>query len=207
MNHDGFQPPTAFGPLRLPIDVPYLEDAVLPILPELFARAREDVRMAGYSIDHGEALFASLYRGMADHGVTATLFVDVGQLAERLRQAAKSKGMSWSLVSGPLQAAEGSVAQGRAVVEIFYRLMWPFGLPRPVVYFDPRTADQGSAMSMHAKCVVIDHEHTLITSANFTDRGQARNIEAGVAITDRAFAASLTRQWLNLVEAGVMVRG
>ena len=177
------------------------------VLPELFARAREDVLMAGYSIDHGEALFASLYRGMVDHGVTATLFVDVGQLAERLRQAARGKGLNWPAMSAGLRAAGGSVAQGRAVVELFYRLMWPFGQPRPVVYFDPRTAEEGSAMSMHAKCVVIDHEHTLITSANFTDRGQARNIEAGVAITDRAFAASLTRQWMNLVDAGVMVRG
>ncbi|MBK8256767.1 MAG: hypothetical protein IPK82_29360 [Polyangiaceae bacterium] len=53
---------------------------------------------------------------------------------------------------------------------------------------------------------VIDREHTLITSANFTDRGQTRNIEVGVAIQDRAFAASVTRQWLNLVEAGIMVR-
>ncbi|WP_437640324.1 hypothetical protein [Sorangium sp. So ce854] len=54
--------------------------------------------------------------------------------------------------------------------------------------------------------VGIDHEYALITSANFTDRGQTRNIEAGVAIEDRAFAASLERQWLNLVDAGVVVR-
>jgi phosphatidylserine/phosphatidylglycerophosphate/cardiolipin synthase-like enzyme len=74
------------------------------------------------------------------------------------------------------------------------------------VYFDPRTADQYVTVSMHAKCVVIDHEYTLITSANFTDRGQTRNIEAGVAIEDRGFAASLERQWFNLVEAGVVVR-
>ena len=73
-------------------------------------------------------------------------------------------------------------------------------------YFDPRTADRESYVSLHAKCVVIDHEYTLITSANFTDRGQTRNIEAGVAIEDRSFAASLTRQWANLVEAGVVVR-
>jgi len=132
----------------------------------------------------------------------------VGQLAERLRQAARGAGQSWPLVSAPMEAAEaqGNVAWGRAVVEIFYRLMWPFGEPRPAVYFDPRTADKHAAVSMHAKCVVIDHAYTLIMSANFTDRGQTRNIEAGVAIEDRAFAASLERQWLNLVDAGVVVR-
>ncbi|MFO0590338.1 MAG: DISARM system phospholipase D-like protein DrmC [Polyangiaceae bacterium] len=176
------------------------------VLPELFARAREHVLMAGYSIDHGEDMFASLYASMRDHGVTADFFVDVGQLAKRLMQTAKSKGQSWSMVSAPMNAAVGPVEWGRAVVEVFYRLMWPFGLPRPVVYFDPRTAEGANAVSMHAKCVVIDHEHTLITSANFTDRGQTRNIEAGVAIRDRAFAASLTRQWLNLVDGGVVIR-
>ncbi len=176
------------------------------VLPELFARAREHVLVAGYAIDHGADLFAALHRGMVDHGVTADFFVDVGQLAERLRQAARGAGQSWSLLSAPLAAAEGNIAWGRAVVEIFYRLMWPFGLPRPTVYFDPRTADEHPAVSMHAKCVVIDHEYTLITSANFTDRGQTRNIEAGVAIEDRSFATSLERQWWNLVDAEVVVR-
>jgi phosphatidylserine/phosphatidylglycerophosphate/cardiolipin synthase-like enzyme len=85
--------------------------------------------------------------------------------------------------------------------------MWPFGDPKPVVYFDPRTAEERSPVSLHAKCVVIDHEYALVTSANFTDRGQTRNIEAGVAIEDRAFAASLERQWSSLVEAGVVIRG
>ncbi len=176
------------------------------VLPELFARAREHVLVAGYSIDHGAELFASLHRGMADHGVTADFFVDVGQLEQRLRQAAQKAGQSWSLVSAPLAAAQGNVAWGCAVVAIFYRLMWPFGDPKPVVYFDPRTADKHTAVSLHAKCVVIDHEYTLITSANFTDRGQTRNLEAGVAIEDRGFAASLERQWLNLVDAGVVVK-
>jgi hypothetical protein len=176
------------------------------VLPELFARAREHVLIAGYSIDHAAELFAPLHQTMADHGATADLFVDVGQLEERLRQAARHDGQSWALLSAPLAVAQGNVAWGRAVVALFFRLMWTFGDPRPVVYFDPRTADRHVAVSMHAKCVVIDHEYTLITSANFTDRGQTRNIEAGVAIEDRGFAASLERQWFNLVDAGVVVR-
>ena len=176
------------------------------VLPELFGQAREHVLVAGYSIDKGAELFASLHRSMADHGVTADFFVDVGQLAERLRQAASSAGLSWPLLSAPLASAEGNVARGRAVVALFFRLMWPFGDPKPAMYFDPRTAEKHSAVSLHAKCVVIDHEYTLITSANFTDRGQTRNLEAGVAIEDRRFAASLERQWLNLVDAEVVIR-
>lgn len=176
------------------------------LLPELFARAREHVLVAGYAIDHGAEMFVSLYRTMVEHGVTAEFFVDVGQMSERLRQAVKQTGQSWQSLSAKIGAATGNDDRGRAIVELFYKLMWPFGDPKPVVYFDPRTADQHSAVSLHAKCVVIDHAYTLITSANFTDRGQTRNLEAGVAIEDQSFAASLERQWLNLVDAGVVVR-
>lgn len=175
------------------------------LLPELFERAREHVLIAGYSIDNGPELFEPLHRRMRDEGVTAELFVDVSQLEARLTQAAKSAGLDWGLLSSPVAATADAVARGRAVVQLFFRLMWPFGEPRPAVHFDARTAE-ASGVSMHAKCVVIDHELALITSANFTSRGQTRNVEAGVAIEDRAFAASLERQWWNLVEAGVMIR-
>lgn len=66
-------------------------------------------------------------------------------------------------------------------------------------------ANQGSLVSLHAKCVVVDHRLSLITSANFTDRGQTRNFEAGVEIEDEAFALSLARQWQNLIDEGVVV--
>lgn len=176
------------------------------LLPELFERAREHVLIAGYSIDNGPELFEPLHRGMRDRGVTADLFVDVNQLEERLKQTARSSGRDWGLLSAPLGATRDAVSRGRAVVALFFQLMWTFGDPKPAVYFDPRTAEQWGGVSMHAKCVVIDHEYTLVTSANFTSRGQTRNVEAGVAIEDRQFAASLERQWLNLVDAGVVVR-
>ncbi|HEX4334348.1 MAG TPA: phospholipase D-like domain-containing protein [Polyangiaceae bacterium] len=176
------------------------------VLPELFARAREHVLVAGYSFDHGADLFPALHRVMADHGVTADFFVDVHQVIERLKPAARTAGLDWALLSMPLQAARDPLERGRATVTLFRKLMWPFGDPGPTVYFDPRTAEHASPVSLHAKCVVIDHECTLITSANFTERGQTRNLEAGVFIEDRAFAGSLERQWRNLVEAGVVVR-
>lgn len=59
--------------------------------------------------------------------------------------------------------------------------------------------------TLHAKCVVVDDERSFITSANFTDRGQPRNIEAGVVITDGAFSEQLAGQW-RLVSAGLIRR-
>lgn len=176
------------------------------VLPELFARATQHVLVAGYSFDHGEDVFAPLHDVMARRGVTCDLFIDVEQLLLRLRQAARTQNLDWSALSAPLTPLRDPVARGRATAALFFRLMWPFGEPRPAVYFDPRTAERFSEVSLHAKCVVIDHELTLITSANFTSRGQTRNIEAGVTIEDRGFASSLERQWRNLVEAGVVER-
>lgn len=177
------------------------------VLPELFARATNHVLVAGYSFDHGAEVFRPLHAAMTGQGVTCDLFIDVDQLLDRLRAEARRLRLDWATLSAPLHALRDPIARGRATVSLFFRLMWPFGEPRPTVYFDPRTATgQLSEVSLHAKCVVIDHELSLITSANFTDRGQTRNIEAGVTIEDRAFAASLERQWANLVEAGLLER-
>lgn len=48
--------------------------------------------------------------------------------------------------------------------------------------------------------------NALITSANFTDRGQTRNIEAGVLIDDRVFAEELAGHWRQLVNQGFVRR-
>ena len=59
--------------------------------------------------------------------------------------------------------------------------------------------------SMHAKCVAVDRRWAFISSANFTQRGQERNIEAGVLIDDAEFAEHLTMQWLGLIESEAVV--
>ena len=92
-------------------------------------------------------------------------------------------------------------------MDAFFRDVWTFGAPKPDVYYDPRTAMKGPPWaSLHAKCVVVDDARALITSANFTDRGQTRNIEAGVLIEDKAFAEELAGQWRQLVSEGKVTR-
>ena len=44
-----------------------------------------------------------------------------------------------------------------------------------------------------------------IGSANFTDRGQSRNIEVGAVIEDASFARALASQWRSATAAGVFV--
>jgi PLD-like domain len=91
-------------------------------------------------------------------------------------------------------------------VEGFLEKNWPFGEPLPEIYSDPRTADAESRVSLHAKCIVVDESKALVTSANFTDRGQTRNIEMGVLIDDPDLASRLVQQWRGLIESGLVVR-
>jgi phosphatidylserine/phosphatidylglycerophosphate/cardiolipin synthase-like enzyme len=53
--------------------------------------------------------------------------------------------------------------------------------------------------------VVIDKRIALLGSANFTDRGQSRNVEVGAVIEDEAFARALASQWWSAVSAGAFM--
>lgn len=75
----------------------------------------------------------------------------------------------------------------------FLEAHWPFGPPFPEVFtFAP---PPGVYASLHAKCVVVDGRWLFVTSANFTDRGQTRNVEVGVLIEDEAAAGTLEAQF------------
>ena len=45
-----------------------------------------------------------------------------------------------------------------------------------------------------------------MTSANFTDRGQTRNIEMGVLVDDPGLANRLVHQWRGLIESGLVTK-
>lgn len=83
--------------------------------------------------------------------------------------------------------------------------IWP-GARMPEVFYDPRSLeiDPPKHAVLHAKCVVVDGRWTLLTSANFTEAAQERNIEVGVVVEDVRFAGRVVRQFEGLVEAGVL---
>lgn len=160
------------------------------VVRELFAEARQDVLVCGFRFDHGEEIFRPLHRVMREHGVETAIFLDVEG--------------SWK----PGQEATAAQLDERVgrVVDRFFADNWTFGEPKPEIYYDPRTVQPYSLVSLHAKCIVVDRRKTLVTSANFTDRGQTRNIEVGVLIEDDAFATRLHQQWWGLVSAALVDR-
>jgi hypothetical protein len=151
------------------------------VVRELFESAERHLLIAGYSFDHGASIMAPLHARMKQSGLAVDVYLHV----ERARRAAKVH-----------EHVERAVAT-------FFAANWPFGVPHPMIYIAPRTIDPGSTASLHAKCVVADERVAVVGSANFTDRGQSRNIEVGARIEDASFARAVVAQFRAATHAGV----
>jgi phosphatidylserine/phosphatidylglycerophosphate/cardiolipin synthase-like enzyme len=153
------------------------------VLRELFEGARESVILGGYSFKYARDVLSPLYRCMRDHAVDARFFVHVPQV----------------------ETSTASDAYVDAHLATFLAESWPFGDPRPRIYYDKRALVPGPPYSsLHAKCVVVDGARAFVSSANFTQRAHEQNIEVGVLIDDASFASFLAGQWLGLIEAGIV---
>lgn len=155
------------------------------VVRHLFEEANESVLLGGYSFIGGADIFEPLHAAMRDRGVDVTIVINI-------------EGQARTEAEADDFASEA--------IERFYAKTWPFGDPKPTVYYDPRTVLPRNRVSLHAKCVVVDTRHTLVTSANFTDRGHTRNIEAGVLIEDTVFAKRFAGQWRGLIDVGLAKR-
>jgi phosphatidylserine/phosphatidylglycerophosphate/cardiolipin synthase-like enzyme len=155
------------------------------VIRQLFERAAQSVIIAGFRFDQGESIFRPLHERM-QHGLDAAMFVDI---------------------EGHADTPSGAKAYAERAIDQLIADNWPFGPPFPTIYYDPRSAIAGPPwVSLHAKCIVVDDTFAFITSANFTERGQHRNIEAGVCIEDPDFAERLAAQWRALVARGLVER-
>ena len=156
------------------------------VVRSLFAQVERSIIVGGFSFDNGKDIFAPLHERMKTGEVDATFFMDIKAAVDREDQVE---------------------AYAVEFIDRFLRKNWPEleedeqgPNPKPDLYYDPRTVLRGAPWaSLHAKCIVVDEERTFITSANFTARGQTRNIEVGVLIEDPAFARKLAAQWRGLV--------
>jgi len=150
------------------------------VVRELFCRAQRSVLVAGYAFDHGADILEPLHAAMELRGVEVSMFLHVPRCPVGI----------------------GTADHLRRWESQFLRENWRFPR-RPALYYDPRSVGSDSVVSLHAKCVVVDEAISLVTSANFTDRGQDRNIELGVQVHDAAFAHRLVEHWRSALAAGV----
>jgi phosphatidylserine/phosphatidylglycerophosphate/cardiolipin synthase-like enzyme len=154
------------------------------VLTDLFERAERSVLLAGYSFDHGATILEPLHAVMVARKVTVDVFLHVATAPRGTKDV------------------DAYVANE---VARFLSVQWAWP-EKPRVYVDPRTATpagHGQHASMHAKCVVVDEKWSLVGSANFTSRGQERNIEVGALIDDAAFARAVVSQFRSAIAVGV----
>ncbi len=160
---------------------------------ELLGRAKRSVLLASYVIDpnseKARALLGSLAQQMdANPDLLVRLFINVAR--------------PW--LNGVPDDRDDELLVAEAAVQV--RHVWP-GERLPQVFYDPRALARGHGprACLHAKVFIVDGERALVTSANLTEAAHERNIEAGVLIDDADVAASLERQFMSLVDAGLLV--
>lgn len=158
----------------------------MAVLDELFSQAVRDVVVSTFVVRQPDKVFRTLAARMDDAAaLRVRIFLHIG------RQT-------------------GDTSHDSELVREFadsFRRSWP-GSRMPELFYDPRGTEQDGALraTWHAKCVLVDDECTFVTSANFTDWAQTRNVEAGALVRGRAFNAQLRQQLDGSVRAGLARR-
>jgi phosphatidylserine/phosphatidylglycerophosphate/cardiolipin synthase-like enzyme len=157
------------------------------VVRELFGNAESYVLVAGFAVHQGREVFRRLAERIDEQpGLQVKLFLDVQR--------------------HPTDPATDDELLCR-FAHRFQAHEWP-GQRLPELYYDPRSLDREATKhsSLHAKCVVIDRRVALVTSANFTEAAQTRNIEVGALIHSERFAARLAGHFETLVDVGLLKR-
>ena len=157
------------------------------VLRQVFAGARRRVLAVGFAVHQGRSVFAPLADRLdADAEFSATLCLDV-------RRPYGSTTVDRDLL--------------RRFAETFVDREWP-GRRLPCIYHDPRSlAPAGAeASSLHAKCVVADGREAFVTSANFTEAAQQRNIEIGLLLASPTVAGRIEEHFHALIRRGHLQR-
>lgn len=157
------------------------------VVRELFGSAESEVLVAGFAVYQGRSIFKTLADRMEVRpALRVKLFLDV-----------QRHPTDTSLDHEVL----------RRFVHRFRTQEWP-GQRQPELYYDPRSLDLDAVKhsSLHAKCIVVDRRVAFVTSANFTEAAQMRNIEVGALIRCERFAARLAGHFETLADVGTLLR-
>jgi phosphatidylserine/phosphatidylglycerophosphate/cardiolipin synthase-like enzyme len=156
------------------------------VVRELFAHAQRSVLVVGYAIYQGQQVFRALADRMLElPQLQVRMFLDV-------------------------QRGQGDTTAASELVQRFKHRFktqqWPQDRPFPQVFYDPRSLalDDEKRACLHAKCVAVDGEAVFISSANFTEAAQERNIEVGLRVKSCRLAEQLVLHFDTLLAANLL---
>lgn len=154
------------------------------VVSELFQRARKSVIVVGYAVSKGREVFRTLAERMnQEPNLEVRLYLDI-------------------------QRPDGDTSADLEIVRRFMRqfatTQWPVGFKLPEVYYDSRglAMDRNDRAALHAKCVVVDENDIFVSSANFTEYAQQRNVEIGLYLRSEQIARRITRYMTELAGSG-----
>lgn len=154
------------------------------VVREMFAHAKQSVTVIGYAVYQGQKVFEALAHRMdSKPELQVDLFLNISR--------------------GDGDTTKSEILVSR-YVERFKSHQWPKGSRLPIVYYDPRSVSDDTPIrsSLHAKCVVVDESDVFVSSANFTEAGQERNIEVGLRLDNAWLARKLVEHFKKMAETG-----
>jgi phosphatidylserine/phosphatidylglycerophosphate/cardiolipin synthase-like enzyme len=155
------------------------------VVRDLFHNAHDSVTVVGYAVHQGQKVFQALAQRMTDclH-LRVRMYLDI-------------------------QRNPGDTSAPSELVALFahnFRThQWPPGSRLPEVFYDVRSLEfeRSKAAALHAKCVVVDNSNLFVSSANFTEAAQHKNIEVGLLLRSPIITERLLSFLNQLVEAGL----
>lgn len=158
------------------------------VVEDLFRRAERSILIAGYAVHQGKQIFE--------------------ELASRMEKIASLQVRAFlNLPSRPGDVLTPAELLSKFASE-FSKRHWPAGHRLPEVYYDRRgiEATNNEPTSLHAKCVILDEQELFVSSANFTEAAQNRNIEMGILLESPLLARQATQFFTDLIREGVCLR-
>ena len=154
------------------------------LVSELFRNAQQSVLVGGYAVYQGQKVFQALADRMQESpDLRVRLFLDIQ------REAGNT--------SAPAELV-------REFVHRFRTSQWPSARPLPQLFYNRRSlaAEPGKSVALHAKCVVIDEFDLFVSSANFTEAAQQRNVEVGLHLRSPIIAGRIVEFFESLLASG-----
>ncbi len=155
------------------------------VVREMFQGAKGSVLVAGYAVYQGHVVFK--------------------ELADRMDRSPDLHVQMYLDIQRPPHDQSNPSKLVRLFAERFVHDEWP-GRRLPKLYYDPRSleTDHSKRASLHAKCVVVDREQAFVSSANFTEAAQTKNIEVGAFLRSPTFARRLAEHFETLAALHIL---
>lgn len=155
------------------------------VVRELFRNAQDSVVVVGYAVHQGQRVFEALaQRMMGCPELRVRMYLDIQRNP------------------GDTSAPSELVAR---FAHNFRTHQWLAGSRLPEVFYDSRSLefDRSKAAALHAKCVVVDNSDLFVSSANFTEAAQHKNVEVGLLLRSSTLAERLLSFLRESIETGL----